>query len=174
MAGDAAQADTHAATDAGAGPPLRLWRPDSPAAALGLAVSHLMTKPVFANLRFGEWSRVLVGQVNRGHYCFAVDAGGQVQGFAGWALTTPDKAEGWVTGTRPLAYDECLRGDCLVFNAWSANSNAVHRFLVGQARIFGQRARMMYFRRYYPDGRVRPVRLPVNDFVPGHIRRGAG
>ena len=41
--------------------------------ALGLAVSHLMTKPAFANLRFGDWSRVLVGQINRKHYAFVVD-----------------------------------------------------------------------------------------------------
>ena len=42
---------------------LRLFRPESPYVALGLAVSHLMTKPAFANLRFGDWSRVLVGQI---------------------------------------------------------------------------------------------------------------
>jgi hypothetical protein len=41
---------------------LRLFRPKSPVvAALGLAVEYLMTKPAFANLRFGDWSRILVG-----------------------------------------------------------------------------------------------------------------
>ena len=92
MTEDAAQADAAAEPEAGP-PPFRLWRPDTPATALGLAVSHLMTKPVFANLRFGEWSRVLVGQVNRGHYCFVVDRDGQIQGFVGWALATREKAE---------------------------------------------------------------------------------
>ena len=53
---------------------LKLFKPASATAALGLAVSHLMTKPAFANLKFGEWSRILVGQINRGHYCFALDA----------------------------------------------------------------------------------------------------
>jgi hypothetical protein len=42
-----------------------VFRPDNPYVALGLAVSHLMTKPAFATLRFGEWSRILVGQINR-------------------------------------------------------------------------------------------------------------
>jgi hypothetical protein len=51
----------------------KLYRPNSPAIALGLAVNHLMGKPAFANLKFGDWSRILVGQINRGHYCFAVD-----------------------------------------------------------------------------------------------------
>ena len=66
----------------------RLFRPDKPTTALGLAVSYLMTKPAFANLKFGEWSRVLVGQINRGHYCFALGSENRVHGFAGWALTT--------------------------------------------------------------------------------------
>jgi hypothetical protein len=39
-------------------PELRVFRPDNPYVALGLAVSHLMTKPTFAALRFGEWSRI--------------------------------------------------------------------------------------------------------------------
>jgi hypothetical protein len=34
--------------------------PNSPYVALGLAVDHLMTKPAFSGLRFGEWSRILV------------------------------------------------------------------------------------------------------------------
>src|SRR5882724_5755562 len=79
-------------------PPYRLYRPESSAQALGLAVNHLMTKPAFANLRFGEWSRILVGQINRRHFYFVVDPKNRVQGFAGWALTTRDKAEAWVEG----------------------------------------------------------------------------
>jgi len=43
-------------------------------AALGLAVSHLMTKPAFARLPFGHWSRVLTGAINRGEYVFVCDA----------------------------------------------------------------------------------------------------
>jgi hypothetical protein len=55
------------------GPPrLRLIRPNNPYVALGVAVNHLMGKPAFANLRFGDWSRALVGQINREHYYFAI------------------------------------------------------------------------------------------------------
>src|SRR5436190_24108557 len=53
-------------------PELRVFRPDNPYVALGLAVNHLMTKPAFAARRFGEWSRILVGQINRKHYYFVV------------------------------------------------------------------------------------------------------
>ncbi|GLK66575.1 toxin-activating lysine-acyltransferase [Hansschlegelia plantiphila] len=152
----------------------RLYRPQQPAAALGLAVSHLMTKPAFANLRFGEWSRVLVGQINRGHYTFAIDSDGQIQGFVGWALTSRDNAENWVQGRRNLTFQESLEGDCVVFNAWAANSLRVHRFLVDEARKMIQGKDTLYFRRAYPDGSSRPVRLPVNEFVSSHIRRRAG
>ena len=77
---------------------LRLFRPDNPALALGLAVSHMMTKPAFARLRFGEWSRVLVGQINRRHYHFVLDGRGRVVGFLGWAYTSLARAE---AETRP-------------------------------------------------------------------------
>ena len=36
---------------------LRLFRPKQPIEALGLAVDHLLIKPAFASLPFGEWSR---------------------------------------------------------------------------------------------------------------------
>src|SRR5262245_42936097 len=110
-------------------PALRMFRPNHPVVALGLAVNHRMTKPAFANLKFGDWSRVLVGQINRGHYYFAIDANNQIQGFVGWALATKENAEAWLAGSRDLAHDESSEGDCLVFNAWSANSTRVHRYL---------------------------------------------
>jgi hemolysin-activating ACP:hemolysin acyltransferase len=154
-------------------PALRLFRPDKLAVALGLAVNHLMTKPAFANLRFGDWSRILVGQINRGHYYFAVDRNNRIHGFVGWALTTQEKAEAWVEGRRALSYEDSLAGDCLVFNAWSANSIKVHRFLVDEARKIIKDKKIVYFKRHYKDGSTRPVRLNVNDFVAGHITRKA-
>ena len=45
-----------------AAPPVKVFRPQSPFVALGLAVNHLMTKPAFANRRFGDWSRILVAR----------------------------------------------------------------------------------------------------------------
>lgn len=153
----------------------RLFRPDKPSIALGLAVNFLMTKPAFARLRFGEWSRILVGQINRNHYCFVVDQANKIQGFAGWALTTRAKAEDWVEGRGALSYEDSLKGECLIFNAWSANSFRVHRFMVDEARKIIRDKETLYFKRYYSDGRTRPVRLSVNEFVGTHIeRRKAG
>ena len=90
-------------------PPFRLYHWGKPAMALGLAVNHLMTKPAFAKLRFGEWSRVLTGQINRGHYCFAMSADNRIVGFAGWGLTTHEKAEAWVQGLSILTNAERTR-----------------------------------------------------------------
>jgi hemolysin-activating ACP:hemolysin acyltransferase len=111
-----------------------LFRPDDPASALGIAVNPLMTKPAFSNLRFGDWSRTLVGRINRGHYCFVVDHTGQVGGFVGWALTTKENAEAWVEGRRGLSYEDSSAGDCDVFNAWSANDWEMQRFLPRRSR----------------------------------------
>jgi hemolysin-activating ACP:hemolysin acyltransferase len=138
-------------------PELRLFRPDNPYLALGLAVVHLIKMPAFANLRFGDWSQILVGQINRKHYYFVVDSKNKIQGFLGWAITTKDKAEAWVQGHGGLS-ESGTDGDCIVVNAWAASTLKVNSFLVREARrIFNGKA--LYFKRYYKDGSVRPGRL---------------
>jgi hemolysin-activating ACP:hemolysin acyltransferase len=159
--------------DATKTPALRIYRPANAAAALGLAVSHLMTKPAFANLKFGDWSRILVGQINRGHYCFALDADNQVQGFMGWALATQEHAEAWVEGKRGLSFEDSKAGDCMIINAWSATSTKVTRFLLAEARRIGNDKTTVYFKRHYKDGSTRPARVAVNSFVGTHLARGA-
>ena len=54
--------------------PVRRRRSGSPSA-------HLMLKPAFARLGFGAWSRVLVGQFNRGHYRIVLDSSDKVVDF---------------------------------------------------------------------------------------------
>jgi hemolysin-activating ACP:hemolysin acyltransferase len=152
---------------------LRIFKPASPSAALGLAVSHLMVKPAFANLKFGDWSRILVGQINRGHYRFAIDAEDRVQGFMGWALAAREHAEAWAEGRRALSFEDSQQGDCIVFNAWSANSNAVTRFMLAEARLIASGKSAVYFKRHYKDGTTRPARVAVNAFVGAHIERSA-
>ncbi|MBW8726656.1 MAG: hypothetical protein JF625_16085 [Inquilinus limosus] len=152
---------------------LRLLRPRSGVVALGLAVSHLMTKPAFAALTFGNWSRVLVGQINRGHYHFVVDESGRVAGFLGWAETSEQGAESWLAG-RDLPDAAARDGDCMVINAWAADDAAVNHLLLAAARRAGQGKRLVYFKRHYKDGRTRPMRLSVNGFVAGHLGRSEG
>jgi len=153
--------------------PLRIFKPANPSAALGLAVSHLMVKPAFAILKFGDWSRILVGQINRGHYRFAIDSENRIQGFMGWALAAREHAEAWVEGRRGLSFTDSLDGDCIVFNAWSANTNAVTRFMLGEARRIASGKAAVYFKRHYKDGTTRPARVAVNAFVDAHIEHSA-
>jgi tetratricopeptide (TPR) repeat protein len=150
---------------------LTAWRPKSPAASLGLAVEYLSKKPAFAKLQFGEWSQVLFYQVARGHFFFVVDQDRRVRGFLGWALTREALAEQWVEGRGGLRSDECCEGDCVIVNAWAADSGAVNRFILQTARKLFAAKRTLYFKRHYPDGRTRPMRLSVNDFVAGHVAR---
>jgi hemolysin-activating ACP:hemolysin acyltransferase len=150
---------------------LRVFRPRSPYVALGLAVNHLMTKPAFASLRFGECSCGLVGQINREHYYFVVDSKNQVQGFVGWSVTTKDKAEAWVEGRGGISDEDSTHGDSIVLNAWTGSTLKVNRFLLDAVRKVGQGKATVYFKRYYEDGSIRPGRLRVNDFVAQHIRR---
>jgi len=151
---------------------LRVVRPNNPALALGLAVSHLMTKPAFAALRFGEWSRILVGQINRKHFCFVADSKNQVHGFLGWALTSKDIAEAWVQGRRGLSAQDGRDGDCIIFNALASSSTRANRLLMIEGRKAMAGKQTAYFKRHYPDGSTRASSVAVNEFVDRHIERG--
>lgn len=167
-------ASANAAPAAQTAAEFRVVRPDNPYLALGLAVNHLMTKPAFAKLGFGEWSRILVGQINRKHFCFVVDAKNQVQGFLGWALATKEHAEAWYEGRGALSYQDSLQGDCIVFNAWASSGAAVNRLLLHEARKAMTGKETAYFKRHYKDGTTRASRVTVNEFVGQHIDRMNG
>ena len=47
----------------------------------------------------------------------------------------------------------------------------MHRFLVETLRVIARDKKAAYFKRCYPDGRVRPMRLAANAFMSGHIAR---
>ncbi len=150
---------------------LSAWRPKDPAAALGLAVEFLSKKPAFGRLQFGEWSQVLFYQVARGHFFFVVDRDRRVRGFLGWALTSQALAEQWVESRAGLRNDECREGDCVIVNAFAAETGGANRFIVNTMRKLFATKHTLYFKRHYRDGRTRPTRLSVNDFVAGHLAR---
>jgi len=137
------------------------------ATALGLAVEHLMLKPAFARLPFGHWSRVLTGQIRRGHYFF-IASSNRIVGFCGWALATEEEAEAWVAGSEAAAIMKGESGDCIVLNAWSADTPEAHRVLLDELRIRGRGNRVLYAKRDYKDGRTRPLRLKLDGAVDSH------
>ena len=69
--------------------------------------------------------------------------------------------------------EDSKAGDCMVINAWSANTTRVTRFLLAEARRIGAAKAVVYFKRHYKDGTTRPARLAVNAFVQSHLERDA-
>ena len=152
---------------------LRLYSPTNPQFALGMAVDYLTRKSTFAKLPFGEWGRTLAHQVGRGHQLFVVDSGLKARGFLGWALTREALAREWMAGLKGLSDEECRDGDCVSINAFAADSRpALNLLLQAMRRQFADKT-AIYFKRFYRDGRSRPMRLPVNAFVVRHLARGS-
>jgi hemolysin-activating ACP:hemolysin acyltransferase len=147
---------------------LHAGRLDDDYKALGVAVTLLMGEPSFARLPFGFWTSILVGQIKRKHYIFASE-GKKVTGFLGWARTTEEVAERWLRQKGEITFEQSKDGDCILVNVWLARTPATHQFLREQLRIIGRDARLLYGKRFYKDGRVRPLRLVVNDAVAAHI-----
>jgi hemolysin-activating ACP:hemolysin acyltransferase len=153
----------------GESPSYRTVRDPNAYAALGRAVSYLMTKPSFAAQPFGQWSRTLTGQINRNHY-FLVAQGAKTVGFVGWALVDEDKAKSWLEGRGDMISNECLDGECMVINAWAADDSAVNRFVLQELRKYAVGRKAAYAKRFYKDGRVRPLRIPITDVLEAHVQ----
>lgn len=136
-----------------------------PEAALGHAVALLMRHPAFAAAPFGHIARNLAGQVNRGHYAF-VARGHAMVGFLGWARATEARAEAWLSGTRPLGDAEARSGEVALVNFLQADDPEATRFLRARLPELLPGARILMARRFYPDGRVRPVRLRLPTDYP--------
>ena len=150
---------------------LKVVTPRKSTTALGMAVAFLMRDPAFARLPFGHWSSVLAGQITRRHYVFIVD-GNRIVGFAGWALTTKDKAEGWLAGRQEISFANSRHGDVVVINAWKATTPVANRFLLNVVRGVIMSKTDVYFKRHYANGTARVARLSVTRAVAGHLARG--
>lgn len=168
----APSAQTDAKTDGKAGV-LRAGRLEDSYKALGAAVSLFMADPSFARLPFGHWSRILAGQIRRKHYLLVLE-GEAIVGFLGWALTTEPLAEDWLEGRGELKFEDTQAGECILINAWMARNERANRFLLSQMRQIGKNHKAVYAKRFYPDGRMRRMKLSVNDFVKQHLARGDG
>ncbi|MCB2113842.1 MAG: toxin-activating lysine-acyltransferase [Parvularculaceae bacterium] len=146
---------------------LRAVRDPNPFAGLGRAVSYLMTKPSFADRQFGNWSRTLTGQVNRGHYLL-VSTETNIVGFAGWAFVNEDYAAAWLNGRSDPPSNECIDGDCMIINAWAADDGEINRFILKEVRKRAVGRKAAYAKRFYADGSVRPLRLTFTPALQNH------
>ena len=135
-------------------------------AALGRASAYLATSPAFAATPFGHMTRILIGQINRGHYGF-IERDGAVVGFIGWARATEAQGDAWLEGRRALSDEEAREGDCALINVWRADAPDVSRFIIARLRAALGPTRIVFARRRYADGRVRSVRLPLDQIRLG-------
>lgn len=149
-------------------PALRAVRDQNAYAALGRAVSYLMTKPSFARQPFGVWSKTLTGQINRKHY-FLVLKGNNVVGFAGWALVDEARALGWLKASADFSSADCIGGDCMVINAWAADDDAINRFVLRELRKSAVGLKAAYAKRFYQDGTIRPLKLAITAALKAHV-----
>jgi len=149
------------------GPVWHIGQDKNPYAGLGRVVSYMMTKPSFAMQPFGLWSRILTGQINRKHYFFAFE-GDRVIGFAGWAITDEVRARAWMENKGEIPSEHSNSGDCFIINAWAADSMAINKFILRELRAFAAPYRLVFAKRFYKDGRTRPVELTVNEFLANH------
>lgn len=152
-------------------PEFRLIAIPDPNTALGVAARLSMSHRAFSQLSFGSWMSVLYGQVHRGHQMFVCDQSDRIVGYFGYGLTTNDVAQAWLDGLRDPSYAECVAGDCVIFNAWISEDVRVLRFMWNAARMLVQDCKAVFFKRYYDDGSVRPVRLTITAAVGGHVAR---
>lgn len=151
---------------------LRAKQARDPYVACGRTVAYLMTIPNFARLPFGEVSRLIAGQINRRQYFFVVDEGEAIHGYCGWAQTSHAAAEDWFQRNVDLGERIAVTGPACVINLWQASSAAANACILGGLRRrLSAETEIVLAKRFYPDGSVRGVRLPV---APKQLRPKSG
>jgi hypothetical protein len=140
----------------------RATRDKNPFAACGRTVSYLMSVPNLARLPFGQLSKLIVGQINRGHYFFIVDPSSAICGYCGWMQTTHAEAKAWLERNADMSGGNTLDGPVCVVNLWQASSPKVNAVIIGALRsILHPATELIVAKRFYPDGTIRPVRIPI-------------
>lgn len=131
---------------------------------LGIASRLMLGQAAFAGLPFGPWMSTLLAQAERGHVRYFLDPADLVHGFFGYGLCSRADAEAWAFRDAPLDGTRCREGPCMIVNAWICLEPAARPAMVAEARRLTADKETLYFKRFYPDGRVRPVRLPRTRF----------
>lgn len=141
----------------------RVMQDKNPYAACGRTIAYLMNVPNFARLPFGQLSRLIVGQINRGHYFFVVDPASAICGYCGWAQASHEQAEAWLTRNAGAGGEHTVDGPVCVINLWQASSPKANAVIIGamRARIHPS-TELVVARRFYPDGTIRSVRIPIS------------
>lgn len=139
-------------------PVFQVARLKSPDAALAVMVQLSLRAPAFADQRFGAWARVLIGQVNRGHYVILLQDG-QPVGFGGWFPARRRDADAWLEREAEIPVAPDAEADCAVINGFMAPSAEATRFLRDAMLDHGRKLGTLYGKRVLKDGSRRLVRV---------------
>ena len=121
-----------------------------------------MKIPNLARLPFGQLSRLIVGQINRGQYFFIVDGASAICGYCGWVQTTFENAEAWLENNVELSDAAMVDGPVCVVNIWQASTPQANAAIIGALRSrIHSATELIVAKRFYPDGTIRKVRLPI-------------
>lgn len=137
---------------------LQTFRLRSPQIALAMLVQLSAHAPAFATQRFGIWTKVLIGQVNRGDYLI-LGRGGQTVGFAGWFAARRSDAEAWLEHEVDIPVAPPDEADCAVMNAFMAPSPQASRYL-REAFLSQIPTLTTIYAKRIKDGKRRLARVP--------------
>jgi hemolysin-activating ACP:hemolysin acyltransferase len=141
----------------------RAIRDKNPFAACGRTVSYLMNVPNLARLPFGQMAKLIAGQINRGHYFFVVDRSSAICGYCGWTQAAHEQAEAWLERNVEVSGQDKADGPVCVINLWQASSPKANAVIIGALRTMLHPAtELVVAKRFYPDGTIRPVRIPIS------------
>ena len=130
-------------------------------AALGKAVELQSQHPAFGNRPFGEWSKILMGQINRGHFAF-IACEDKITGFIGWLRTDRASGEAWLRENKHVKDPNVPMGEAVVVNAIQAEDRGALRLIRAKATELEKPPFTIYAKRFYKDGTIRPLTYDVS------------
>ena len=128
--------------------------------ALGFIVEYISFSEIFGGQAFGDWSRQIMGQINRNHYLLAWRSG-RVVGFVGWSRCDRQQAKMWLEGRHDDASDLFKHGPCLIINIWMADDKKVTNFLRKCLREEAENIELVFAKRALKCGGWRKICLKV-------------
>lgn len=128
-------------------------RHDNDYYAFGLVSKFIRNVKPFCRESFQKMTNNLMGQIKRKHYLMAFEDKLLV-GYIGWCLTSEAIADKWLNENYNPTYEEGINGDCILVLTLHARDKAGMFHLVRSLKkLLPDYA--AYWKRVYPDGRVR-------------------
>lgn len=114
--------------------------------AFGMVMDYLCRIAPFADFEARVLADSVTDQLNRGQHLVALRER-RVVGYAGWLMTTPEVAQGWLDGTRTLLRKDGPDAIARALTIVSAQERSVVIRLIRGARDVNDKGVRVYFKR---------------------------